>query len=313
MFCLVPSYYTPLQSSCTDQWLWTSGRSLSWTRWKVEAITRQRSSWRDSLTGKREGTSVPTITPRRLLFTETRWLLYCFAWNVIYYAIRYLVRQKANPGVRRRLLLGITSLLISAPQAARLPARDRNKCQRRGEWGRVKHIMASLTVQSQLEVIRFDIWVGKDMDMLEHANLNCRGVPNQQGPSIKQKSSRQPKKISLTGNKPRTQWGEMTCLPLKEENMLDLEAVATLALLLAPFPPRTLPPAPLVASPTLFQGSCIDPLRLSFNTMLLLQFGPECLWSGRQNGWSWLEVHKPSWAESCGTVRKCNRKGLFKK
>ena len=53
--------------------------------------------------------------------------------NVIYYAIRYLVRQKANPGVRRRLLLGITSLLISAPQAARLPARDRNKCQRRGE------------------------------------------------------------------------------------------------------------------------------------------------------------------------------------
>ena len=234
-------------------------------------------------------------------------------WNVIYYAIRYLVRQKANPGVRRRLLLGITSLLISAPQAARLPARDQNKCQRRGEWGRVKHIMASLTVQSQLEVIRFDIWVGKDLDMLEHANLNCRGVPNQQGPSIKQKSSRQPKKISLTVNKPRTQWGEMTCLPLKEENMLDLEAVATLALLLAPFPPRTLPPAPLVASPILFQGSCNDPLRLSFNTMLLLQFGPECLWSGRQNGWSWLEVHKSSWAESCRTVRKCNRKGLLKK
>ena len=56
-------------------------------------------------------------------------------FKVISYAPRYLARQKGNPGVRRHLLQGITSLLISAPpRTVRLPPRDprQNKCQRRG-------------------------------------------------------------------------------------------------------------------------------------------------------------------------------------
>ena len=56
-------------------------------------------------------------------------------FKVISNAPRYLARQKGNPGVRRHLLQGITSLLISAlPQTVRLPPRDprQNKCQRRG-------------------------------------------------------------------------------------------------------------------------------------------------------------------------------------
>ena len=56
-------------------------------------------------------------------------------FKVISYARRYLARQKGNPGVRRHLLQGITSLLILAPpQTVRLPDRDprQNKCQRRG-------------------------------------------------------------------------------------------------------------------------------------------------------------------------------------
>ena len=77
--------------------------------------------------------------------------------NIIFYPCRYQVRQKANPGVKRHLLQGITSLLI----LARLPPHDplQNKCQRRGEWKKVKRFMASLTVQSQLEVIRLDVCV----------------------------------------------------------------------------------------------------------------------------------------------------------
>ena len=66
--------------SCADQWRWTSGRSLSWTRWRVGATARPRSSWRGSQTGKLEGISVPIIIPRLQLCTETRWL-WCLAWK----------------------------------------------------------------------------------------------------------------------------------------------------------------------------------------------------------------------------------------
>ena len=52
--------------------------------------------------------------------------------------------------------------------------------------------------------------------------------------------------------------------------MLDLEAAATLALLLALFPPRTLPQAPLVVLPTPFLGTCIDLLRLNINVAKLV-------------------------------------------
>ena len=52
--------------------------------------------------------------------------------------------------------------------------------------------------------------------------------------------------------------------------MLDLEAAATLALLLALFLPKTLPPAPLAVLPTHFQGTGIDPLRLNTNVATLV-------------------------------------------
>ena len=109
----------------------------------------------------------------------------------------------------------------------------------------------------------------------------CRGVLSQQVHSTKQGSSRQLKRISLIGNKPRTQWREMTCLPLKEGNMLALEAAATLALLLALFPPRTLPQAPLVVLPTPFQGTCNDLLRLNINVATLVWAWVPQVWEAK--------------------------------
>ena len=182
-------------------------------------------------------------------------------FKVISYAPRYLARQKGNPGVRRHLLQGITSLLILAPpQTVRLPPRDprQNKCQRRGGWRKVKPIMVSLTVQSQLGVIRFNtihLDIFYDFDRAYTITIYCRGVPSQLGHSTKHGSSRQRKRISLIENKQRIQWGEMTCLRPKEGNMLGLAAAAILALLLALFPPRTSPQVPSEVSPTPFQGA----------------------------------------------------------
>ena len=175
------------------------------------------------------------------------------------------MKPRANPGAKKHLLLGITNLRIWAPQAAHLPphAPLPNKCQRKGEWKRVKLTMASQTVQPQLEAIRFHIFPSKEYDMKRYWGSGAlksktgdhyRGVLNQQGHSIKHESSRQRKRTFLIENKQRIQWEGMTCPLLKGGNMLALEAAATPVLLLDLFLPKTLPQAHLVDLPTLFRG-----------------------------------------------------------
>ena len=70
LYSCCPLFFTV--SSFAGQLQWINGKSLNWTKWKVGGTTRPRSSWRLRLTGSQEGISAPTITPRLLLFIETR-------------------------------------------------------------------------------------------------------------------------------------------------------------------------------------------------------------------------------------------------